>query len=242
MPNRSTWLAAAAATAVLCTQAAAATYTFQHGVAGYAGGTDTQLRASDPDFAYGSEFEIGVDASDGGMPTQALLRFGGLFGAAPGQIGADQEVVSATLRVLVTSAGSGILFHEMLRPWDEATITWNSAVSGIQADGVEAELLPFLAVGANDGNGNIESGWLELDVTVALQRLQRGQVPGHGWALLPFMPSGTNGVDFYTREWVELSERPLLTVTTAPIPEPATLALLLGGLGGIAATVRRRRG
>lgn len=217
------------------------TFTFQHGVAGYLGGADTTLRAAEPTVALGNEAEAGVDASDGGQPAQALLRFGGVFGNGAGQIGSDLVVTQATLTLTITSAGSGIRFFDMLQPWNEATATWASLGDGVQPDGVEAASTPFLQIGANDGGSNIEEGTLVLDITAALQRQQAGLTPGLGWALLPFLPDGTNGIDFYTREWGTLAERPLLTVVTAPVPEPATLALWLSGMLALAWRVKSSR-
>lgn len=242
MPQAHRTLAAAAAAFLLMAgPATAATHTFQQGLNGYSGAVDTQLRASDADFAHGGEAEIGVDASDGGAPTQALLRFGSMFGMGAGQIPAGQVITGATLTVNVTSAGSGIRFHELLRPLNFATVTWNSALNGVQDDGVEATLLPFIAVGANDGGGNVEEGLLVVDVTSAVQRMYSGLAAGHGWALLPFMPSGTNGIDFFSAEFDTVADRPLLTVMTAPIPEPGTWAMMLGGCMLLAAAHRIRR-
>lgn len=223
-------------------QAQSTTFTFQHGVAGYLGGADTTLRAAEPTVALGSEPEAGVDASDGGLPAQALLRFGGVFGSGAGQIASDRVVTQATLTLTITSAGSGIRFFEMLRPWSEATATWAGLGEGVQPDGLEAAATPFLQIGTNDGSANIEAGTLVLDITAALQREQAGLTPGLGWALLPFTPDGTNGIDFYTREWTTLSERPLLTVVTSPVPEPGSLALWLSGLLALAWGVKSRRG
>lgn len=214
--------------------------TFQHGVNGYAGTADTYLKAAEPDTAFGAEPEVSIDASDGGLPSQTLLRFGGLFGTGPGQIGPDRVIVSASLRLFVTSAGSGMRVHEMLQPWNEGTATWASMGDGLQADGAEVAVAPLFELGANDGSANIPEEPLVLDMTLALQRLQVGLAPGHGWALLPFMPDGTNGLDFATREWTEPGDRPLLTVVTAPVPEPATVASMLAGLALLGALARRR--
>lgn len=216
-------------------------HSFQQGVNGYAGSADTYLRAAEAITVFGSEPEASIDASDGGMPSQALLRFDGLFGGGAGQIGADRRVVSATLRLFVTSAGSGLRLHEMLVPWNEATASWDAMNNGIQADGTEAALQPLFDIGANDGSPHVPEEPLILDLTLALQRMQQGLAPGLGWALLPHMPEGTNGLDFATREWAEVADRPLLTVITAPVPEPATTASLLAGLALLAGMTRRRR-
>jgi hypothetical protein len=226
--------------ALASASASAATLTFQHGSNGYFGGADTTLANNEPDFAFGDFEELSIDASDGGSPNHVLLRFDDLFGTAAGQIRMDDQIVSATLTVNVTSAGSGILFHDMLLPWNEATATWNSFGDGVQTDGVEASVLPFLTIGANTGDANIEQGMLTLDFTDALRRMHNGSVPGYGWALMPFMPNGTNGIDFPSRDNAFIADRPLLTVDIAPVPEPETYAMLLAGLGLIGFAARRR--
>ncbi len=219
-------------------QAQVSTLQFQQGLAGYAGNIDTQVRGADGAGNYGSEVEIGVDASDGGFATQSLLRFDGLFGGGTGQIAPGSVILAATLTLNITSAGSGIRFHEMLQSWNAGTITWDNAGNGIQANGVEAAALPLFSLGANDGSTNIESGTLVVDFTSAVRRLQSGEGGGLGWALLPWTPDGTNGVDFTSADWNVLAERPLLTVQISPVPEPASAALLLAGLLGLAAMAR----
>ncbi len=221
--------------------AATRTLQFQQGLNGYGGTVDTQIRAADPTVNYGAELEIGVDASDGGAPTQALLRFSDLFGSAPGLIAPGETIVSATLTLNITSGGSGFLLHEMLQAWNANSITWNSAVGGIQANGVEAALTPLLTVGANEGGTVIPGGLFSFDFTLPLQRLQAGQGGSQGWALLPWLPDGTNGLDWYSAEWAEIAERPLLTVQVAPIPEPGGVMLMLAGTLLLAGLLRAGR-
>jgi hypothetical protein len=215
-------------------------HTFQQGVAGYTGQVDTNIRGEEPDTAGGSLAELSIDASDGGFESQVLLRFDNVFGAGAGQIGADRVITSATLSFVVTSAGSGIRFHEMLLPWSDATATFNGFGLGVQTDGIEARLASVQAIGGNDGNSNVESGTLVVDFTAAMQRAQAGFAP-QGWALLPWLPDGTNGIDVYSAEWDTLTERPLLTITTAPVPEPAAWLMMALGLAGLAARARRQR-
>jgi len=232
-------LTLAAALAAGSTQANT-TLTFQHGVNGYTGTADTTLMSSDATGIHGSDEEVSIDASDGGTPNHVLLRFDDLFGNGAGQIKAGDSIVSAKLTVQITSAGSGINFHNMLVSWNESTATWDSFGNGVQADGSEAAATPFLSIGANDGSGNISSGVLELDLTSSLHAMQSGAVPGYGWALLPFMPDGTNGTDFFTKEAFMAADRPLLTVEVAPVPEPETYAMMLAGLGLLGFVARRR--
>jgi PEP-CTERM motif len=220
------------ALALATASASAQTFVFQQGNGGYAGQVDTNLRGEEPTVPGGSLAEISIDASDGGFPSQGLLRFDGVFGTGPGQISPDLVVTAATLTLQIGSAGSGIRFHEMRQAWDAASLTWALAGNGIDADGVEAASMPVFTVGANDSGANIEAGTLVLDFTSAMQRAQSGMAP-FGWALLPFLPEGTNGVDFYSAEWDVVADRPLLSVMTSPVPEPATWAMLALGVAGL---------
>lgn len=237
MINKTHALLLAAALASAGADATSLTHTFQQGAAGYGGQVDTNIRGEEPGTPGGSLAEISIDASDGGFPSQGLLRFDGVFGPGAGQIGADRVITSATLTLQVTSAGSGIRFHEMLQAWDAALITFASAGDGIQADGIEAALSPVFEVGANDPGSNVGEGPLVLDVTLAMQRAQAGLAP-FGWALLPFVPEGTNGIDFYSAEWDTVAERPLLSVITTPVNEPAAWMML--ALGLVAARLQMR--
>jgi hypothetical protein len=212
----------------------AATFSFRVGEAGYTGGRETYIQQANPDAALGAEAAISVDASDGGGVSQALLAFDGIVGSAA--VPAGSVVTSATIELTVDSVGSGMMMHRMVSDWSESTSTWNSLVNGIQTDNVEASSMISLSIGANDGNSNVADSFILLDVTADVQAWVNGQA-NHGWAMLPFVPNGTNGLDFYSKEEVSVSSRPKLTVNYV-IPEPASLTLV----AGVAAVLLRRRG
>lgn len=218
----------------------AATLTFQQGLNGYTGTSDTTLKSSAP-AVVADPGDASIDASDDGSPNHVLLRFDDVFGASDGQIRPSDAIVHAQLQLSIQSEGSGIMFHDMLVPWDQATATWNSFTGGIQTDGIEAAAAAFASIGANTGDPNIPEGLFTVDVTASLQALRSGALPGYGWALLPFMPNGTNGVDFVSSELLPVELRPLLTVEVAPVPEPETYALLLAGLTLVGAAHRRSK-
>lgn len=220
----------------------AASLSFQQGLNGYSGTQDTTLMSSDAGTVHGADDAASIDASDGGSPNHVLLRFDGLFGNAPGQIRSTDTIVSATVTFHIDSQGSGVQFHDMLMPWDQATATWDSVGNGIQTNGIEAAVAPLLSLGANNGDANISGESFVADVTGSLRAMQSGSVPGYGWALMPFMPNGTNGLDFFTSEAFVANLRPLLVVEVSAVPEPGTYALLLAGLAAVGGLAKRRGG
>jgi hypothetical protein len=218
--------------------AGAEVISFRHGVDGYEGGRDTNLREADSGVNYGSEDEVSIDSSDGGGQSQVLLAFDGIIGNGPGQIAPGSIINKATLTLQVSSAGSGMNFHRMLQGWDEMSVTWDSVVNGIQTNDVEALAAATYSVGLDNGDGNISSGpFVVSDVVADIQAWANGEA-NHGWAILPF-PNGTNGLDFRTREYINLSMRPMLTVDySTAVPEPSSIALVL--VGGVCCGLFRR--
>ncbi len=199
------------------------TVTFRDGAAGYAGTQDTYVRAANADTTHGSNAALSVDGDDGDpglQPNHGLIRFDGIIG--PGGIPAGSAITSAALTVTVTNPGSGMTIHRILADWSEAS-TWNSLGGGIQANDTDAQSAAQSSVGANDGNENILNGNLVIPVTGAVQAWADGS-PNYGLALLPFA-SGTNGIDFPSRESTTPAQRPILSVTYVPPGTPPAVEL-----------------
>ena len=198
-----------------------ATLTFQQGVGGYVGTVDTGLRGAAAASAYGSALTLSIDSDDATFQSQALVRFDGIIGTAAGLIPPGSLIDSATLGLQVFNSGSGLRAHRMLTAWSDAS-TWNTLGNGVQADGIEAAVSASGSLGADNGSANVPTGARAVTVTSAVQAWADGST-NHGFVLLPF-PSGTDGVEFYTKEWSSAAQRPKLTVTfTPPAPPLVTL-------------------
>ena len=207
------------------------TVSFQQGVDGYTGTVDTFLQehVDNDDTDNSAVDELNVDGDDPGgsfNDAQGLLPFEDIFGAGAGQIPLDKDILKALLIVEVNNSGDPMDLHRMLETWAD-TDTWNSLGAGISADVFEAVVLP------DASSGETTSSVWAIDVTASLQAWQADPSGNHGWA---FLPTDTDGVDFYSAEG---SNPPKLSVTF--VPEPASLALL--GIGGLLSlsVIRRRR-
>ncbi|QDU70997.1 DNRLRE domain-containing protein [Mucisphaera calidilacus] len=182
-------------------------YTFEQGVAGYAGTTDTMIRSSAPGSSYGSVDHISVDGDDGSpglQPNHGLIKFDNIVGDNEGQIPAGTVIESATVTLDVHNPGSGFEVFAMTTEWSDAT-TWND-LNGI-TPGTNAENEAITKVGANNGSSNVGTGLLDLDVTTAAQAWADGET-NNGLGLKPFT-NGTNGIDFDTSEG---ADAPVLTI------------------------------
>lgn len=228
----------------------ATAYTFERGVSGVA---DTQLRQDLPTTNYGTATVLGVDGDEDNnsatpsVSRQTLVRFDDLFGSGPGQVPADRDIVRARLVIDLNAAvssaadGAGLTAHRMLAPWSEAGATWNSVGTpddGISLVGVstpDAVARPDAVRGDNVSGSAVNFGVLEVDVTRSLRAFLNG-APNHGWALMPHLPDGGNGIFFGSSESaVAGALRPRLVVEATNFK--VTTTTFRQGLDGYAGVV-----
>lgn len=165
------------------------TNTFQQGIDGYTNSSDTFLSGDYPNQDFGGWTVNEIDLSSSGDHEHSLLQFADLFGSGTGQIPFGSEVTSATLTFYVSNGGDQITLHRMLTAWDDST-TWNSFTNGIQANDIEA-----MSTADAQSSSYLSTGWRNFDVTTSLIAWAADPSTNHGWALLP---TGSNGVDFYS--------------------------------------------
>ncbi|MCY2977030.1 MAG: DNRLRE domain-containing protein, partial [Planctomycetota bacterium] len=208
--------------------------TFQNGrvVGGtvYNGTVDTQLRQSAPTIANGtSNSALLVDARDIGVDneSQTLIQFSNIIGISISQIPAGAQIISAELVVDVTNPGAGGKLHRMLTPWSNS-VTWNSFVGGVQANGIEASSVFTAQV----GNATLSpiaplDTNFSIDVTTDVRAWASGS-PNHGWAFLPWT-GGTDGWAFSPSEAANLDLRPSLRIEWLPPSVGNAAPVLTGG-------------
>jgi hypothetical protein len=161
---------------------------FQQGVDGYDASSDTFLSGDYGNQNYGGWTVNEIDLSSSGDHEHSLLQFKDIFGSGSSQVPFGSEIVSATLTFYVSNSGNKIDLHRMVTPWSDSA-TWNSFGSGIQANDIEAKST------ADVQTGYMSSGWRDIDVTTSVTAWAADPTTNHGWAMLP---TGSNGVDFYS--------------------------------------------
>lgn len=183
----------------------AATFSFQHGVNGYAGTVDTFISQNAPLTAQGASLVVEWDADDppaSGLENIGLVRFDDIFGTNGAQIPPGSQITRAVLSYTVNNGGDDGLLYESLVDWDETT-TYNSfgGDAGVQPD----ERGPLV----NNLGGAIVTH--NVEVTASVARWAADPTTNKGWIILP---TDTDGVEFRSRDYAaNITQRPRLRVT-----------------------------
>jgi len=193
---------------------AATTLTFQQGVNGYDGTSDTYI-GRDFTSAKGHETTLKVDGKYNNYSGSSLIRFDNILWGEAG-ITKGALIQSAELDLNVTNTGEAFTVHQMLRDWSESD-TYASLGDGITADGTEA---------ASQALGTFESsvfGWQTLDITGAINTWLADPASNFGLLLRP-VAGISNGIDFDSSE---SANAPKLTVKfwTGDATETTTLSI-----------------
>ncbi len=211
-------LALALPTATQSAPPAAKTVTFRQGVEGYKGTVDTEIWALATTTILDGNPNASSDANNDGGESQVLMRFDDIIASGEPKAGAAKTprvpkratVHSARLLVSAFDQGDTVNLHRLLVPFDRGS-TWNSMVSGLSADGLEAsrhkDSFTFGKIAAN-------SSEIVFDVTDTVQAWVNG-TPNHGWV---FINTGGNGWDFYASEFDNPAQRPTLVIEYSERP------------------------
>ena len=196
----------------------AQTADFQHGVDGYAGTRNAEIREGDPDSSNGlTDTELEVDGDAGGTELSTLIRWDQL------SIPANAIVVGASITLDVTNPGDSYAVHQIRRDWDEASVTWNHAATGQLWETAGAR-------GASDRGPQVgtlsgASGTVIVDLNpdgIAMVQSWLADPAGSNFGIAIANPQqSTDGVDLYSHEHPTASQRPRLSILYAPGPTPS---------------------
>ncbi|MEI6194060.1 MAG: DNRLRE domain-containing protein, partial [Verrucomicrobiota bacterium] len=168
------------------------TASFRQGVDNYTNTADTNLRQATADVNYVADLTAFSDYHDAGgtNTTESLLRFDNIIGGGTNQIPPGSLIHAAVLElpsVGNSCMGNGGRFYEMLQPWSDTNVTWNTyGANGIQPDGMVAATTPSFAAGNSSLNPLVQGTMNTFEVTGDLQTWANGTHPNYGWAVLPW--------------------------------------------------------
>jgi len=190
-----------------------ATVLLQQGLNGYALTTDTYLSSYHTTTAFGESTLL----QDTGAAYSGLVRFA-IFQSEGGPVPNGATIRSATLSLYkYTSYDVTYDLLRILPDWNASKATWNQrmastawGMSGANAPGVDVS-----AVADATASVGFAPGWIEFDVTNAVQQLSSGSAgPNFGWRLKGVKGNLQNTKRFYSSDYSANPElRPKLLVT-----------------------------
>ncbi|MGZ5586575.1 MAG: DUF4347 domain-containing protein [Methylobacter sp.] len=189
-----------------------ATATFQDGVSGYTGTTDTYLDSTLSGTNYGASGTLQIITPLLlGSTQQSLISFD------LSSIPAGSIVTSASVTFTASSAIAvlpSVDMYKMLSSWSESTSTWSRLGNGVSTDNSEASSTADASWGALLGlNGTATFSGASLASTA--QSWINNPASNNGWLLT----AGITSVQFYSSEEATIAYRPQLSITyTAPTP------------------------
>lgn len=220
--------------------AGAFTQTFRQGVNGYTGGQDTELSQSLPTANFGTSININIDGDSpvgSGSDVFAMMRFGGIFGAAQNQIPLNSNILNASLNLYLSSGGHHVDMLQMTLPWTDTTATWNTHNTAVTGGTLLRTLVGRPIAGSPlNLSGTFPAGF---DVSTEVQAWSNG-ASNFGWGFKPFNLAATDGVIFGSHDrpvslttgvtkrpkLTVIYQNPAFTVSTAP---NTNITITLGG-------------
>jgi hypothetical protein len=191
---------------------------FQHGVNGYSGTRDAEIREGSPDANNGlTDTELEVDGEDGGTELSILIRWDNL------SIPAGSVIVGSSVTVSIFNPGHQYSVHPVLKDWDEGQVTWNSAATNQRwaTAGARGPTDRGPNVGALSGaTGDVKINLNAAGITMVQSWL--ADPASNNFGIVIVNPGGaTDGVDLYSREHASATQRPKLSILYTPTPTPS---------------------
>lgn len=199
------------------------------------------------DVSDGQGESLWLSTTAGGVVRRALMRFD--LGAIPQ--GAHIVSVSLTLYESRARDSHAASLHRVLAPWAEGASNGGSQGEGDQAEAGDAtwrwrdygvaewstrggDFVAEASAATLVGAPNQTYTWAGTPLLVAdVQRWIDNPATNHGWILIGAELDAQNAKRFDSGESPFATQRPLLVVQAAPVPEPAASLMLAAGLAAI---------
>jgi hypothetical protein len=183
------------------------TRSFQEGVAGYSDTDDTFITEALPNSSFESDPSLLWDLNPPAVEADALIIFDQVFGSGTDQVPLGSTILSASLTVHLSIAGSGNPgdLREVLIPWDDSD-TFNTFGGDPGWDDTEVSNPIGEAPSSPDACPCAAS---VMDVTASVAAWSAGAT-NYGWM---FTPVDTSVVQIASSENGSPSSRPMLTIT-----------------------------
>ncbi|HQR12759.1 MAG TPA: Ig-like domain-containing protein, partial [Casimicrobiaceae bacterium] len=197
-----------------------ATATLQHGLAGYAGASDTYLDALATTAVRGAATSIYLAPAT----YTPLMRFA-IFQSEGGPVPNGAVVQSASLQVYKQYYDDSLQVNALLKPWVEAQATWLLSQTGAawSVGGAAGAGTDYNPTADAQVAGSFNPGWVAFDVTSRVRQWSTGATGNFGWRMGQ-STGGGNIKEFNASEYAaDATLRPKLTVVYAP-PPPSNLS------------------
>ncbi|MFY9477244.1 MAG: cadherin domain-containing protein [Aquabacterium sp.] len=209
-----------------------ATVSFQDGVNGYTGTTDTYLDLLSPTANNASSTTLSAGRATTQNGFQTLLKFENIFGNGAGQIPQGAIITGVTLEIYMTASPTftnpTFSVYRMLASWSD-TASWTSMGSGV--DGSEALSTADMTIKDN-GTGPYSYNFTTANSAMiqTLQAWADDPSSNQGWYI--FANDNSSKASFASSEHGTVAYRPKLTVEyTMPTPPSIDLNTSTGGTG-----------
>jgi len=217
---------------------------------------DTSIFADNFGHASGAG-DLFVGATAGGQARRALLEFD-LSSIAPGLIVTEAALTMSITRTSFSSPNSATALHRVDADWGEDASNAGGSGGGDSARTGDATwTLRFFG---DSGTGWTQPGgdfavtpsaevtlggidrytWTGPGLVADLNSWIANPASNHGWIVIGDEAESGTARRIPSREAVSVIQRPELTLTLAPVPEPSTYALFGAGALLIGWSVRRR--
>lgn len=175
---------------------------------------DTYIQSTTPTTNYGVSQSSMVADEDATDTRVSMVRFD-----TDGYVPYGATITGGDLLLFINTEGQDFTVHKILKPWDEALVTYanfNPTGGPVRRDDItlsassEATHGSPTSVAANHGYNAI-TGQVKIKLTTATLQAYSDGTPNFGWAIFN---AGTSldGFQFSTKENVTVSQRPIMAI------------------------------